>query len=499
MSNGAPNAKGKSNSRTRRAKHKRRQRRAQQRTRHQARAEHRRQQQSAHGGAGDSDEWQIHALIDHAVASCQVSWAHAPGRPRPELVELLVDGPPTARGEMGGGQALVDDALGRALLAAVTQAWRLHWQPADIPRMLARTHGPHHARLASQAVVQETRHYQPHELPPRWRSQIDALDPGTPLRLDEPHGWVVPPCHTPEERIAAIVIALQTLATLRTLPRLAKVGPLPGEHQPRRRRQGAPSSHVDPSVLHRVTSLLAKAESTTFPDEAEALTAKAQELMARNAIDAALLASKGDSPTAGAASARRLGVEDPYAPAKATLLQEIAEANRCRSVWSKRFGFATVFGREIDLDAVELLYTSLLVQSARMMIAASPPGTSHDAGRTRSFRQSFLVSFAARIGQRLHAAVASAVAGTDADRQVDLLPVLAGHQEAADAACREAFPSTTTFSTAANDLAGWQAGRDAADRAQLDVHDAVAPPTQPSIRRDGIHRDGSAACYKTHR
>jgi hypothetical protein len=38
-----------------------------------------------------------------------------------------------------------------------------------------------------------------------------------------------------------------------------------------------------------VRALLAKAESTTYPEEADALTAKAQELMARHSIDRAML------------------------------------------------------------------------------------------------------------------------------------------------------------------------------------------------------------------
>ena len=37
-------------------------------------------------------------------------------------------------------------------------------------------------------------------------------------------------------------------------------------------------------MLERVRALLAKAESTTFPEEADALTAKAQQLMTRHAL-----------------------------------------------------------------------------------------------------------------------------------------------------------------------------------------------------------------------
>ena len=51
-------------------------------------------------------------------------------------------------------------------------------------------------------------------------------------------------------------------------------------------------------LYDKVRALLRKAESTSFPAEAEALTAKAQDLLARYALDRALL--DGDrSPGAG--------------------------------------------------------------------------------------------------------------------------------------------------------------------------------------------------------
>ena len=42
---------------------------------------------------------------------------------------------------------------------------------------------------------------------------------------------------------------------------------------------------MDEKKLSRVRALLAKAESSSFPEEAEALSAKAQELMTRHALD----------------------------------------------------------------------------------------------------------------------------------------------------------------------------------------------------------------------
>ncbi len=120
-------------------------------------------------------------------------------------------------------------------------------------------------------------------------------------------------------------------------------------------------------MLVKVRALLAKAESTDFEEEAVALTAKAQELMARSAIDQAMV-SGGDSSEAP--RGRRVGIDDPYALGRANLLAAVARANRCRSVWMDRYGFTTVFGFPSDLDIVDVLYTSLLVQAVRAMTAA---------------------------------------------------------------------------------------------------------------------------------
>jgi hypothetical protein len=86
-------------------------------------------------------------------------------------------------------------------------------------------------------------------------------------------------------------------------------------------------------LLAKVRALLAKAESTTFETEAEALTAKVQELMARHRIDRALLDAGGHQPDEQPIG-RRIGTENPYADAKAALLGKVARADGCKAVWS---------------------------------------------------------------------------------------------------------------------------------------------------------------------
>jgi hypothetical protein len=253
---------------------------------------------------------------------------------------------------------------------------------------------------------------------------------------------------------------------------------------------GGSAGGVDPRILHRVTALLAKAESTSYPDEAEALTAKAQELMTRHAIDVAAVEAErgGGARTSG----RRIGIDDPYARARVTLLSEVARANRCRAVWSQGLGLATVFGDEGDLDAVEVLYTSLLVQATRAMVVARPPGpgaggrAAPSGAATRSFRQSFLVAYAHRIGDRLRqvaeATAAEAAAGPEGG---GLLPVLARRADAAESAAAAAFPNLKTFSATGRDAEGWLAGRQAADRADLGTEGVLGAQRGPTTRSLG--------------
>ena len=435
------------------------------------------------GGGRRLRSHQVAAAVDAAVASCSAGV----GRPATRLVAALAAG--VAPGRSGGddeGRRVVDRALARALVEAVGGAWRRGWQPADLHRAVERQRGRAHAGLAVQAVAHEALRYRRDEIPARWRQQLDAIGAAVTDEGASPPGagtasagsgsasgaWAVGGARS---RPAAVTVAIETVAVLRLLPRLPKLGPAPGEHAAAsaRARPRADGAGADPRVLHKVTALLAKAESTSFPDEAEALTAKAQQLMTRHAIDRAAVVAGAATRSGGApgVAGRRVGIDDPYGGARFLLLTVVAEANRCRAVWSKYWGFATVFGDDGDIDAVELLYTSLLVQATRAMVAEAPSGRG-GPGRTRSFRQSFLVAFARRIGARLQEA-ADAVTAAAAARSTALVPLLEARSRAAADAADEAFPRIGTTHTSANDAAGWHAGTRAASQAQLDLHGAL--------------------------
>lgn len=339
----------------------------------------------------------------------------------------------------------VDAALERHLEPAVSDVWTRGWQPADVPRFLRRQ-GVIHARVAAEAIVAEAARYHPTGLDARWRDQLDELRDAVATSGRTRDGV---------DRIEHLATVVETLVMLLGLGPLPVLCSLPGH------AAGAvPRVGVDGRMLQRVRALLAKAESTTFPEEAEALTAKAQELMARHALDRAVLdAAEGNESEP---AAWRIGVDDPYAGAKSMLVDQVARANRCRAVWSKGLGFSTVFGHENDLAAVELLYTSLLVQ-ATVAVAAASAGRP----RVRSFRQSFLTAYAARIGARLEEATVATEHEAASTHGAALVPVLADRHHAADDACTTTFPNVATHSISANDLAGWKAGTAAADLASL--------------------------------
>jgi Protein of unknown function (DUF2786) len=220
-------------------------------------------------------------------------------------------------------------------------------------------------------------------------------------------------------------------------------------------------------VLDKVRALLAKAESTTFDAEAEAFTAKAQELMARHRIDRAMFEAREHGRRPEQPGSRRFDVADPYADAKAMLLANVADANGCRAVWSKSSGFTTVFGFVDGLDAVDELYTSLLVQATAALGRAGSKYDGYGRSRTTRFRRSFLVAFAIRVGQRLHETVDATVESAVAETGTALVPILAARADAVSAATQAAFPETRTFSPSVTDGEGWHAGTRFADQADL--------------------------------
>jgi hypothetical protein len=220
------------------------------------------------------------------------------------------------------------------------------------------------------------------------------------------------------------------------------------------------------TVLHKVRALLAKAEATPFDAEAESFTAKAQQLIARYRLDCALLGAR-DASDRVAPIARRIDVCDPYVRAKIVLLSRVAAANDARSVWPKPLRHVELFGFSDDLDAVEALFTSLLVQTTAAMQRAGSKQDACGRSRTAAFRRAFLMAFAVRIGQRLRDAVDGTVDAAVAESGGALVPILSARREAVDDLARANFPSVRPMRTTVTDAEGWHAGSMFADLVDL--------------------------------
>ncbi|MGH3247332.1 MAG: DUF2786 domain-containing protein [Trebonia sp.] len=377
-----------------------------------------------------------------------------------------------------GWTRMVGESLVESLRTSVRAAWRHGWQPAELVRHVGRELSGEHASVAADMITDEMSGYAAATVDPRWAAQVAALDPTAPGDAGYLDAWRLANVAGLRGAAANAIETLHALQQLRVLERLL---PLPGTARPTAQVM---TETVDERMLSRIRALLSKAESTEFAEEAEALSARAQQLMAKYSIDHALLAA--ESGSAEAPGGRRLAVDNPYEAPKATLLQTVAQANRCRVVWSKELGLLTVVGFPADLDAVELLFTSLLVQANGAMLRAGGRKDAYGRSRTRAFRQSFLVSYAVRIGERLAEAAGHAEQQAVAEQQAaqergagqtaaarasgkDLVPFLAARHRAVDDAVDGMFGDglTRTRAVRATDTEGWYSGRAAADLASL--------------------------------
>jgi hypothetical protein len=350
--------------------------------------------------------------------------------------------------------ALVTARVLMVLTEQLTAALRAGWEPRDISAVLRRKVGPPSSELVAAVLPEAVRRRCPDSArAPRWEAQVRELAADArPLRPASP-AW--------EADIGSAVAAIGFLSHLGALPDLASPTPRPGTRL-----------DLDPSLLAKVRGLLAKAEATAFEGEADAFLSKAQELMTRHNLDRAALQETGQSVVVGI-EARRCWLDDPYLKQKGFLLAVVAGANRCRSVSLYEYGFVTIFGHPDDLSATEMLFTALLVHATKWMtLSSGAPGSSRP-----SYRRSFLLAYASRIGARLREAAASATDAAVEAAGCALLPVLAERRRGVDEALRRMFPNTTKAEFSITDAAGWAAGQAAADLADLSWQPKLAGAT----------------------
>lgn len=218
---------------------------------------------------------------------------------------------------------------------------------------------------------------------------------------------------------------------------------------------------TDPVLIGKVRKLLAMAEGSSNPNEADAFSRKAAELIAAHRIDPDRLreTSQGELTVLEIELGR-----GAYVRGRLALLSAIATANGCKTVFEvqSRGTVAMAAGFRADLATVEILYNSLHTQAAQRM-ASERRGT---AAATQQWRRSFLFGYADQIrrmfeqtsqaAQRhVHPASAALPALRALDRQVE---EFARQRFGRVVAARRPRAATTP---------GFVAGQQAAERADL--------------------------------
>lgn len=190
----------------------------------------------------------------------------------------------------------------------------------------------------------------------------------------------------------------------------------------------------------RLAALLRKAEGTSNAHERDAFMTKAQKLATQYQIDLETVRQRSTAKDRETVTTRSLRLGTPRTAGLASfaqLLNNIAKPNNVRLVMSPDMTHATLYGFVSDLDTVETLWTSLLLQMVTASQAYMDEGSykTETVWRTRTVtekdywgrphrvqeqgyfpvngktaRLNFQYAFATRIGERLQDAVRQATA-----------------------------------------------------------------------------------------
>lgn len=245
---------------------------------------------------------------------------------------------------------------------------------------------------------------------------------------------------------------------------------------------------MDTGILTTIEALLAKAESTTFEAERDALVGKAQELMTKHAINEAVLrrAKPGERGEVGETSiVLPAGV---YQSACLALLSVAAEANHCRAYYVGRSRYfdgpakAYLVGYEDDRRAAEMLFDGIMVQLAAAL--ASPDAVAQrqaePPGRRAQWNRTFALAYAGRLGERLAQANSTARSEAESEHGAQAVAIALRDIDAAVDDYWAALDVRTGRSSATlGAMSAWVAGDTAA--ATADIGQPRVPPTRRAL------------------
>ncbi len=359
----------------------------------------------------------------------------------------------------------IADRVGETLLYEQLETlWKNGWQPLEVRRQARRACSPATARMVELAILADRDRRAGQREDPRWTQQFDEFGQRDVSTRD---GWLSGWAQREGlDRSSAYREVAAALVGISHVPALDVLIPPPGADPKADFYAPAASDGDSDPVLRRIRKLLTKAEATEFEDEAAALSAKAQALMTRHAVDQAMV----DRPDPGDVPRMiRVPVDAPYADAKALLLAVVARASRCRAISIGNLGISSVVGHAGDLRGVEMLFTSLLVQSQHALAEASRHARPGTRVRSQSYRTSFYRAFTDRIAERLERANEAVFDEVRTQEgSTAFLPALRAREDAVEDFIKERYGELGTFGVRGGyDPAGWEHGRRVADEARF--------------------------------
>jgi len=219
------------------------------------------------------------------------------------------------------------------------------------------------------------------------------------------------------------------------------------------------------AMISKITALLSKAEDKgCTPEESEAFFAKAQALMTKWAIDEQMLKISGKQLDDKIVTIR-VSIPSTYFAALIHLWDQVARSNDCIVLQSKHGSNCKVVltGYESDVTTVQLLVTSLTLFAQR-----EAQRESKASGGDYYFRRSFIQEFAWRIGARLKEQRDLNIKEVKDATGQDLLPALVSKKDAVkDHMAQNFHIGKARGGAQRSDMAGAQAGRAAANRADI--------------------------------
>ena len=242
------------------------------------------------------------------------------------------------------------------------------------------------------------------------------------------------------------------------------------------------------SRLEKVRALLAKAEGTTHPEEAKLFFAKAQELMAKWAIDdAMLLHLTGANPEVGVST---IWIDaNEYRSPKVQILNAVAKSNDCRLVLHpqtyvmvpdakgkpvrKRRFTVSLYGFEDDRKFTELLYTSMLLQVEQSLLSPAVLAQAQlecdHGGHHIKWRNTFTNAFASAIWRRFQEIKSRAQQQGHAQYGNQMAMVLIGKSKSVDKYVEDQHPKLRTMKSSAGQGSGSASrlGSEAGERADI--------------------------------